>query len=63
MPKVEAELNRLEKEGIIEKVDKPTDWRATMVHVLKKNGNVRIRVDLKKEIISCFQILMLFLQD
>lgn len=45
---VEAESNRLEKEGIIEKVEKPTDWCATMVHVLKKNENVRIRVDLKK---------------
>ncbi|XP_065943746.1 uncharacterized protein [Magallana gigas] len=48
MPKVEAELNRLEKEGIIEKVEKPTDWCAPMVPVLKKNGNVRICVDLKK---------------
>lgn len=48
MPKVEAELNRLEKEGIIEKVEKPMDWCAPMVPVLKKNGNVRICVDLKK---------------
>lgn len=48
MPKVEAELNRLEKEGIIEKVEKPTDWCAPMVPVLKKNGNVRICVDLEK---------------
>lgn len=48
MSKVEAELNRLEKEGIIEKMEKPTDWCAPMVPVLKKNGNVRICVDLKK---------------
>lgn len=48
MAKVEAELNRLEKEGIIEKVERPTDWCAPMVPVLKKNGNVRICVDLKK---------------
>ena len=48
MTKVEAKLNRLETEGIIEKVEKPTDWCAPMVPVLKKNGNVRICVDLKK---------------
>lgn len=29
-------------------MEKPTDWCAPMVPVLKKNGNVRICVDLKK---------------
>ena len=49
MTKVEAELNRLETEGIIKKqVEKPTDWCAPMVSLLKKNVNVRICVDLKK---------------
>ncbi|KAK3091772.1 hypothetical protein FSP39_022529 [Pinctada imbricata] len=48
MGKVETELNRLEKEGIINKVVKPTDWCAPMVPVVKRNGNVRICVDLKK---------------
>lgn len=47
MSKVESELNRLEQEGIIEKVNHPTDWCAPMVPVLKKNGNVCICVDLK----------------
>lgn len=48
MLKVEVELNRLEKEGIIEKVEKLMDWCVFMVLVLKKNGNVRICVDFKK---------------
>lgn len=48
MPKVEAELNRLEKEGIIEKVKKPTNWCAPMMPVLRKNGNVKICVDFRK---------------
>ena len=48
LEKVETELNRLETEGIIEKVTKPTDWCAPMVPVVKPNGNVRICVDLKR---------------
>ena len=44
LTKVEAELNRLETEGIIEKVEKPTNWCAPIVPALKKNGNVRICV-------------------
>ena len=46
--KVEKELNKLENAGIIEKVDKPTDWFAAMVPVVKPNNNVRICVDLQK---------------
>ena len=46
--KVKDELNRMKNEGIIEEVTKPTDWCAPMVPVLKKNGKVRICVDLKK---------------
>ena len=48
MTKVKTELNRLEREGIISKVKRPTDWCAPMVPVVKKNGNVRICVDLKR---------------
>ena len=48
MTKVNTELNRLEREGIISKVKRPTDWCASMVRVVKKNGNVRICVDLKR---------------
>ena len=48
MPKVEAELQRMERKGIIVKVTEPTDWCAPIVPVIKKNGDVRICVDLKK---------------
>ena len=44
--KVEAELDRLESEGVIEKV--PTsDWAAPIVPVVKQDGSVRICGDYK----------------
>ncbi len=46
MPKVKAELEKMEKEGIIERVDKPTDWCAPMVVVPKRSGSLRLCVDL-----------------
>ena len=48
LPKVEAELQRMEKNGVIERVTEATDWCAPMVPVMKKGGGVRICVDLKK---------------
>lgn len=45
--KVEEELSRMEAMGIISKVDEPTPWCAGMVVVPKKDGKVRICVDLK----------------
>ena len=48
LSKVEEELARMEKEGIIEKVTEPTEWCAPMVPVVKKNGKIRICVDLKR---------------
>ncbi|KAI2648690.1 Transposon Ty3-G Gag-Pol polyprotein [Labeo rohita] len=48
LPKVEEELRRMLKSGIIEQVTEATDWCAPMVPVKKKNGKVRICVDLKK---------------
>ena len=48
MSKVALELDRLEQDGIIEKVKRHTDWCAPMVPVIKKTGAVRICVDLKK---------------
>ncbi len=48
LPKVEEELQRMLKSGIIEEVTEATDWCAPMVPVIKKNGKVRICVDLKK---------------
>jgi hypothetical protein len=46
--KVEEELNHMEEAGIIMKVTEPTEWCSPMVPVVKKNGQVRICVDLKK---------------
>ncbi|VDI15021.1 Hypothetical predicted protein [Mytilus galloprovincialis] len=44
--KVEAELDRLEKEGTLNKVQH-SEWATPVVPVLKKNGNVRICGDFK----------------
>ncbi|PFX12515.1 Retrovirus-related Pol polyprotein from transposon opus [Stylophora pistillata] len=46
--KVKEELSRMEKLGVIRKVDKPTNWCAGMVTVPKPNGKIRICVDLTK---------------
>lgn len=48
LPKVKAELERMEKLGVITKVEEPTEWCAGMVVVPKPNGKVRICVDLTK---------------
>ncbi|CAB4027684.1 Retrovirus-related Pol poly from transposon, partial [Paramuricea clavata] len=48
LPLVEAELKRMKDEGIIEEVTEPTEWCAPIVPVPKKNGQVRICVDMKK---------------
>lgn len=46
--KVKEELARMEKTGIIKKVEAPMDWCAPMVPVLKKNAKIRICTDYKK---------------
>ena len=48
MKSVKAELDRMEKLGVIAKVTKPTDWCSGMVIVPKKGGQVRICVDLTR---------------
>jgi hypothetical protein len=48
MSNVEAELTRMQHDGIIQTVIKPTDWCAPMVPVVKRNGDIRICVDFKK---------------
>ena len=48
LPKVKEELQRMEKLGVITKIEEPTDWCAGMVVVPKQNGKVRICVDLTK---------------
>ena len=45
LPKIKEELEKLEAEGIIEKI---TAWCAPMVPVTKKSCKVRLCVDLKK---------------
>ena len=44
---VRLELEEMEKKGVISKVEAPTEWCAGMVVVPKKQGSVRICVDLK----------------
>lgn len=43
--KVKVELQKMEEDGIISKVDKPTEWVNSMVVVEKKTGGVRICLD------------------
>ena len=45
--KVEAELDRLEEQGIIEKVDGPTPWISPLVVIPKKNEEIRLCVDMR----------------
>ena len=45
---VKEELDRMVSNGIIESITEPTSFCSPMVPVLKKNGKVRICVDLKK---------------
>ena len=46
--KVKAEIEQMEKDGIIIRETEPTDWCSPMVPVTKQNGRVRICVDLKR---------------
>ena len=48
MDDVKAELDRTVTSEVIRVVTEPTDWCSAMVPVVKKNGTVRICVDLKK---------------
>ena len=48
MKKVEDELLKMQVEGVISKVDQPTDWCSGMVIVPKSKGRVRMCVDLSK---------------
>ena len=44
-PKVKEELDRLVKDGIIKRVECPTDWVNSIVCVSKPNGNIRLCLD------------------
>lgn len=43
--RVKAQINKMEREGIIVKVDKPTDWVSPIVVTEKANGKIRICLD------------------
>ena len=45
--KVKEELDRLVKDGIIKRVECPTDWVSNIVCVSKPNGNIRLCLDPK----------------
>ena len=45
--KLKAELERMEREHVIKKVTKPTDWVNSLVTVEKPNGSIRICLDPK----------------
>ncbi|RVE73710.1 hypothetical protein OJAV_G00033850 [Oryzias javanicus] len=40
LPKVKEELSRMEQQGVISKVDQPTEWCAPMVVVPKRTGRI-----------------------
>jgi hypothetical protein len=48
IPKVEAEIKNMERLGVIKKISEPTDWCSPMSLVSKKNGSLRLCVDLRK---------------
>ena len=48
MNSVKEELERMVDSGTIREITEPTDWCSPMVPVRKKNGKLRICVDLKK---------------
>ena len=52
LPKVKAELERMEKLGVISKVTTPTEWCAGMVVVPKPNGTVRICVQVEPKCVQ-----------
>ena len=44
---VEKQLKLLEQQGIIEQVEGPTPWVSPLVVIPKKNGEVRLCVDMR----------------
>ncbi|XP_033116783.1 uncharacterized protein K02A2.6-like [Anneissia japonica] len=43
--RLKAELERLQKEGVIERVEEPTDWCSSLCCVEKNNGKLRLCID------------------
>ncbi len=46
--KIKEELDRMERLGVISRIEQPTDWCAGMVPVVKANGKLRLSVVLTK---------------
>ena len=46
---VKAELDEMVSQGIIQKVDEPTDWGSSIVYVRKSYGKLRLCLDPKEE--------------
>ncbi len=47
--KIKEELERMERMGVISRIEQPTEWCVpAMVPVVKPNGQIRICVDLTK---------------
>ena len=46
---VEAELERLEQQDIIERVDGPTPWVSPLVVIPKKSGEIRLCINMQME--------------
>lgn len=44
--KVKKELDQMEKMGVIDRVEEPTEWCAGMVPIIKPTGKIRICMDL-----------------
>uniref|UniRef100_A0A0A9WHB1 RNA-directed DNA polymerase n=1 Tax=Lygus hesperus TaxID=30085 RepID=A0A0A9WHB1_LYGHE len=45
--KVKNELDRMERDEVIAKVNEPSDWVSSMVVTVKKSGNLRVCIDPK----------------
>ena len=45
VPKITEKVEKLESEGIIDKITRPTVWCASMVPVTNKSGKVRLCVE------------------
>ena len=48
MPQLKKELEKLEAQGIIQRINVPTDWCSPIVIAPKKSGNIRLCVDLRQ---------------
>ncbi|XP_038058795.1 uncharacterized protein K02A2.6-like [Patiria miniata] len=48
MPKLKEELERMEQQNIIQRITDPTDWCSPIVIAPKKNGDIRLCVDLRR---------------